>query len=114
MDDLEKVHSCCQSSRFGCMLEYAFYCSVLAFVYSDILVQPGEALSFVPTVVQKVTSLEWIHKITFHCSKCISGQIAFWSYLLQHFESFNIGTCVIIISLSIFFAAFLTKLWQKI
>lgn len=94
------------------MLEHALFSSIVAFVYAGILVQPGELLDWVPIVAIKITSNKKLHKVMFACEKCVAGQLAFWTYLLN--SDYNIFDHIYTTFLSIFITAFLIKLWQRI
>ena len=72
------------------MYELILFCSVVAYVYAEILVKPGEVLApwarFIErTLVKDGTSEEgyyrkehWLYKPIFGCAKCVSGQLALW------------------------------------
>ena len=97
------------------MLEiFALKIAVVGFVWSGILVQPGELFDWVPRVICRMTNNEKIHKVTFACEKCFSGQLAFWSYLMIHFEDYDLSTHIYFTFLTMFFVALLTKLWKKL
>lgn len=95
------------------MLTFGLYCAIVGFVFSGILTKPGEILDFFPELVVWSTDNVKIHKLFFACEKCVSGQVALWFYMF-YFTSYSILNHIIIISSSILFTAFLTKLWQKI
>ena len=50
-----------------------------AFAWVNILTETGQLFAFVPKLVQKWTNITTIHKLTFECAICISGQLALWA-----------------------------------
>lgn len=67
-------------------------CSVIAFCYIYVLIQPSMILAFVPVLidglidkwsqgdVNKKHRLQWSFKPLTGCDTCLAGQLAFWTY----------------------------------
>lgn len=63
-----------------CLL--ALKLAVISYVYSVILTEPGMILSWWYKFLEELHLPEWIFKPLIDCFKCVSGQAAFWGYLV--------------------------------
>lgn len=71
---------------------FALRCSVIAFVYSAVLIKPSMFLAFIPVFmdsyaekltkgnINKKQRLLFFMKPLMGCDTCLSGQLAFWIY----------------------------------
>lgn len=98
------------------ILVFAFCYSVAAFVWIAILVQPYGILEFLPKLFQKAP--EKVVHVLFQCEKCFAGQLSFWTYPLLVIFYFEVGyfplAHFLVILFSIFFAAFISKIYNRI
>lgn len=107
---------------------YSFLIAVFSFVYSNILTDNGELLNGLKKLLYKLNNEErlnaghgyhWLYKVLIFCEKCISGQIALWSFLIIHFQEYRNGAFVLVfphflfITLTIFFAVIIKKFYTK-
>ena len=64
------------------MLTNAFYIAVFAWVFRNVLIAEGNVLGwygdFLESLYQR--GLKWLAKPLGWCGKCMSGQLALWSY----------------------------------
>ena len=78
------------------------FIAITAFVYSNILTQPGEIFgkvyeqldSFFGTDKRSCAGkgLHPIFKMIMACEKCVSGQLAFWYFLAHYYTGYLSGT----------------------
>lgn len=94
----------------------------MGFTWINFIVEPDGILGGLPRAYEWVCEAmkvkpndpikEVIHKILFECEKCLSGQVAFWGYIIcfdSVFSVLHIFTTI----LAVFFAALISKLWEK-
>lgn len=92
----------------------------MGFTWINFIVEPDGILGTLPRAYERVCEAmkvrnedkikEAIHKILFECEKCLSGQIALWGYLSFYGLNF---LSIYAALLAVFFAALLSKLWEK-
>lgn len=107
---------------------YSFLIAVFSFIYSNVLTDNGELLNGLKKLLYKLNDEEklnaglgyhWLYKVLIFCEKCISGQIALWSFLIIHFHEYRNGSFVLVfphllfITLSIFFAVIIKSFYTK-
>jgi len=78
------------------------FIAITAFVYSNILTQPGEIFGnlykkldeFFNTDKRSCTGLGLhpIFKMIMACEKCVSGQLAFWFFMAHYYNGYLSGT----------------------
>lgn len=93
----------------------AIYCSIIAYVYGDILTDPDKILGgwgdwITELHADAANNKEWLKERFFYmisCSLCLSGQLSLWSFLFS--QTFDLVQLVFTISLSIL----LTKIIQR-
>lgn len=88
----------------------AFKISVVAYVYSVVLTEPGMILSKWYQFLESKNLPEWIFKPLVDCCKCVSGQWALWIYLFWC-DSYNPLEHVFLICLTIFFVILIDKIY---
>lgn len=94
------------------MIGISFVFAVAAFVWIAILVQPYGILDFMPKLFQNAP--ERIHYVLFQCEKCFAGQLALWGYPVFFWHGYEFNEHLLVILFSIFFAAFIGKLYNRI
>ncbi len=75
---------------------YAFACAVIGFVYSDVLTEPDMLLHGTYKWIEKTLhnkckskmfedqwEYKWIFKPVIACFRCVTGQIALWTFLVM-------------------------------
>jgi hypothetical protein len=62
-------------------LELGISLGLAAWLFSAHLTQPGEVFGWLPGLVSRFTSKQWVHKPLYACAKCVGGQWAFWAAL---------------------------------
>jgi hypothetical protein len=95
----------------------AFELALISYVYSVILTEPGMILSGWYRFLASKSLPEWIFKPLIDCYKCVSGQFAFWGYIvfiLINDMPYNIFKHVVIISLTIFITLVINKIYEFI
>ena len=78
------------------------FISISAFVYANILSQPGEVFGkwygFLNNLFQtdkrivEGKGLHPIFKMIIGCEKCVSGQLAFWFFMAHYYNGYLSGT----------------------
>jgi len=64
--------------------------AIIAYTYSEILVMGGEILNGLYKFLErKIGKYPLLFKPLIDCSKCVSGQISFWSYLIFYYKIYN-------------------------
>ena len=94
------------------MISISLLFAVSAFVWIAILVQPYGIFDFVPKVFQKAP--ERVSYVLFQCEKCFAGQLALWTYPLFFWEGYKFNEHILVILFSIFFAAFIGKIYNRL
>lgn len=104
--------------------ELGFLIAVLCFVYSTILTEENAILnSFYNRMYnvfktdERASQGKPIHPvfmILIHCSKCVSGQVSFWCFLLLNYSNYNIVLHFFFVSFVIFTNAFIHELYKLI
>ena len=94
----------------------------MGFTWINFIVEPDGIFGSLPRAYEWVCEImkvnlndpikEGIHKILFECDKCLSGQVAFWGYLILFDSGLSISHIFSTI-LAVFFAALISKLWEK-
>lgn len=77
------------------------FISITAFVYSQILTQPGEIFGSLYGFLDELfqtdkrarfgKGLHPIFKMIMACEKCVSGQLSFWYFMLHYYEGYCNG-----------------------
>lgn len=101
---------------------FSFMCSIVAIVYADILVRPGQVLeSFGIWMTRKLVKkkenelcveedvVHWLYMPLIGCSKCVAGQIALWSYFFWH-QGYILGYHIYSICASVLITYLLNKI----
>jgi len=86
--------------------------AVVAYVYSVILTEPGMILNPLYRWLDSMNE-KWLPDWAFYpligCSKCVSGQMALWYYVVTC-TSYNLIDHILLISFTIFFVVLIDKL----
>lgn len=105
-------------------MEYAAFCiTIVAVIYTMVLVQPGMIFGPLYQKVQDWTfkkygefpeDIYWMKPLV-SCVLCVSGQWCFWGYLVLYSDQYNLGAHLYFTAFGIFTAAILKKiyLWTK-
>lgn len=100
------------SRNYSRMLAEIIQAAVFAFVFSDVLIQPGQIFGFYGDWLdRKQAGGAWWAKPAGLCGRCFSGQVGAWAYLFlcpqydfrQH----------IIFAASVIFSYLLFRTWIK-
>lgn len=96
------------------LIIYAFACAIIGFVYSDVLTEPNMLLHGFYKWLEIAIKKEWLFKPVIGCFRCVTGQLAFWSYFVL-FPAYRIGEFITLHSAklliqNIFFHAFYISL----
>jgi len=87
--------------------------AVVAYIYSVILTEPGMILNllyrWLDSMNEKGTLPDWLFYPLIGCSKCVSGQIALWYYVVTC-TSYNLIDHILLISFTILFVVLIDKL----
>lgn len=63
-------------------MEELLFVPILITVVFAILTKDGELFAFIPKVMFRITNNHdpafWLHKVTWSCPKCVSGQVCLW------------------------------------
>lgn len=66
----------------------AFMIAIIAEIYSNVLTQPGQALSrFYGFVDRKIPEI--IGKPIILCEKCVCGQLMLWTFFIKNFNNYK-------------------------
>jgi len=95
--------------------------ALTAYVYSEVLTQPGMILNGFYNwlernlVTESQGRLEVIFKPLIGCYLCVAGQFALWGYLIAYLPHYNLFEHVFFICLTIFIARILHRIytWKK-
>jgi len=94
------------------VIAVAFSYSVAAFVWVAVLVTPGGLLDFIPLWFARAP--EKVVHVLFQCEKCFAGQLALWTYPVLMWKSYQIFDHILVVLFSIFFAAFIGKIYSRL
>jgi len=92
------------------LLLYSFEVSLITYVYSVILTEPGMLLTGLWKWLESKHLPEWIFNPLINCFKCVAGQVALWSFFFLF--PYNIFNHIFFISLTIFISLIINKLYQ--
>lgn len=76
---------------------FALKVAIVAYIYSDVLTEPGMILNslyvkldtwYVNECTGKKMIPEWLFKPLIGCYKCVSGQMALWSFFVVNFSEY--------------------------
>ncbi len=87
--------------------------AIVAFVYSEVLTEPGMALNWLFHLLNKLP--EFLFKPLIGCFKCVSGQMALWVFLYFNWNGYDLiafGNHVFFISLTIIASWIVSKIWN--
>lgn len=104
--------------------------AITAFVYSQLLTEPGQLLAWWGNFLDRFFQNDRryvqgygphpVYKLLIGCTRCVSGQFALWFFLFQNWSFYRSGELMIIpyhiitISITIFFATLITKLYARL
>ncbi len=64
----------------------AFVCAMIGFVYSDVLTEPNMVFhSLYKFLERKIGNYKFLFHPVIHCFRCVSGQLAFWTFFVLNF-----------------------------
>ena len=100
----------------------SFKIAVVAYIYSEVLTEAGMILNWFFHLIGKLP--EWLFKPLIGCFKCVAGQFALWTFLVQKFENYSniktifeltelVGNHIFFISITIFIAWLINKVYTK-
>jgi hypothetical protein len=84
--------------------------AIIAYVYSVILTEPGMILNGVYRYLEGRKLPDWLFKPLIDCYKCVSGQLALWSYFFLT-SKYNPFEHIFFICFTIFISILLDKLY---
>jgi hypothetical protein len=109
--------------------EFAILIAVLAFVYSNLLMQPDAMLNGFYNRMdvrfktderkQNGKGRHWLFMITVHCEKCIAGQLAFWLFPFFNYIGYILNPVytslvhLLFVAFAIFSAAIIHGIYNK-
>ncbi|MDQ3048838.1 MAG: hypothetical protein M3R27_14905 [Bacteroidota bacterium] len=109
---------------------YTILVGMLAFVYTYLLTEPGQIFGRLNNFLyyffendkreMKGKPMHPLYMVLIYCEKCVSGQIALWSFLILHFHAYAAGEWILFfphllfIALSIFFSTVVKAFYIKI
>jgi hypothetical protein len=91
---------------------YILSCSIIGFVWSEILTQPGEIFNKLFNQIDRLPL--WLSKPLGGCAKCVTGQIALWTYLYYYHSNYSAFIHVSFICQSIFITWMLLKVQERL
>jgi hypothetical protein len=87
--------------------------AIIAYVYSVILTEQGMILNFLYRWLDGLNETnklpDWAFYPLIGCSKCVSGQMAFWYYIFTC-HSYNLINHILLISITILFVVLIDKI----
>lgn len=87
--------------------------AVVAYIYSVVLTEPGMFLNPLYRLLnswnEKGILPDWLFYPLIGCSKCVSGQMALWYYVVTC-TSYNVVDHILLISYTILFVVLIDKL----
>jgi hypothetical protein len=100
------------------LLSNALAVAIVAYVYSQVLTEPGMIFNRLYNALDR-TLPEWLFRPLIGCMYCVAGQMALWYYLslsvaLSHIP-YDLFGHIFFICLSVFLISFIHKayLWSK-
>lgn len=90
------------------LIVYSILTAIVAFTYSCILTEAGMILSRLKTFIEWTFPV-WISKPLISCPICVSGQMAFWYYLITHLIN-HVDICIDSFVVYVFLTIFITKI----
>jgi hypothetical protein len=94
---------------------FALQCAVIAFTYSEILVEGGMILNpWYKFLERKIGHLPYLFKPLIECSKCVAGQISLWAYPFFYSYNYNLFEHIYSICQAILFALVIKLIMNKI
>lgn len=107
----------------------SFLIALFSFVYTNILTGNGELLGSIYTKMYHYFNSDYreqrgharhpIFKVLIDCEKCVSGQIALWSFLIIHIDGYSEVSFILVlkhllfITLTIFLTIVVKSFYQK-
>lgn len=85
--------------------------SLVAYVYSQILTQPDMLLNRVHNHVDRYWP-KWLAYPVLVCMKCVSGQMAFWYYLIKFRNDYIWDQHILFVAFAIFLSLFYDKAFK--
>jgi hypothetical protein len=103
--------------------EIALLFGLLAFVYTQLLTQPGAMLSGFYNRLYKFFKTDervasgsgphWLFMILIHCCNCVAGQMAAWYFLFTHILNYSIIEHAFFVAVAIASAAFVRGIYWR-
>ncbi len=93
--------------------EIIILCSIVGFVWAEILTQPGHIFNWLFNYIDK-NFQTWISKPLGGCALCVTGQIALWTGVYIFRQDYNPFQHIAFISSSIFITWLLLKIQEKL
>ncbi len=90
------------------MYELALQIAIVAYVYSNVLTDPGMVLNGFYNLLEKhlITESqgrgEWLFKPIIGCFYCVAGQFALWGYFIAYLPKYNLFDHIFFICFTIF------------
>ena len=72
--------------------------------------EPGELFGWYQKLIGYLP--DWLWKPLGGCVKCFTGQVCFWFYLFKYYESYSLFDHAIFVSLGIFLAVIINKIYE--
>lgn len=109
------------------LLSLSLMCAAVAYVYAEVLTNPGEVLHWWYRFMYKLCikvkvkngrearKEHWLFKPLIGCGKCVAGQMGLWVYLYDTYANgFQIGHMVFVISGAILMFLIIKKILIKL
>jgi hypothetical protein len=93
------------------MLEIGLICAIIGYVYSSVLTEPKMLLNKPYLFLERVFP-EFIFSPIIGCFRCVSGQIALWTYLFIHKE-YLWYKHILLVCLSILLSVIIDKIYRE-
>lgn len=88
--------------------------AIIAFVYAEILVNGGEILNgWYKFLERHIGHKPWLFKPLVDCSKCVSGQLAFWYYVIFYYYTYNVVEHAFLVCAAILFTLTIKAIFKK-
>lgn len=84
---------------------------MIGFVWSEILTQPGEAFNWLFKYIDRLPL--WLSKPLGGCAKCVTGQIALWTFIYHYHTDYSLFWHIYFVSLSILITWITQKLTER-
>lgn len=95
----------------------AFACAMIGFIYSDVLTEPDMIFHSWYKFLESwlVPEFNFLFYPLVHCFRCVSGQLAFWTFFVLNFYSdildyTTISNCAFLIGKALFIHAYYISL----